>query len=49
MTFPVLIFTKLINAQQWYVQISYNKFYPNWTVNLANKGIYIQARRAAGG
>jgi len=32
-TFPVQIFTKLINAQQHYVQIICTDFQPNWTIN----------------
>jgi hypothetical protein len=32
-TFPALIFTKLINSRQHYVQISYTEFHKNRTIN----------------
>jgi len=32
--FPILIFWKLMNAQQHYVHISCTLFYPDWTVNV---------------
>jgi hypothetical protein len=34
--FPAPIFTKFINAQQNYIQISYNKFHPNQKMNVEN-------------
>jgi len=49
MAFHVQIFTKFINTQQHYVQISYNNFYPNWTVCVESKAIPLHACRAPGG
>jgi 2-keto-3-deoxy-L-rhamnonate aldolase RhmA len=45
MAFHVPIFTKFMNTQQHYIQMSYNKFYPNWTVRacVESKAIAVQA------
>ena len=39
MAFSLLIFVKITNDQQHFMQISYTKFYPDWTVNL--EGVHI--------
>ena len=39
MTFPELIFTKLLNVEQYYVQISYTEFHPNRKINIESKDI----------
>jgi hypothetical protein len=36
-TFPLSIFMKLMNAQQYYVQLSSTEFLPNRTLNVESK------------
>jgi hypothetical protein len=49
MAFTMLAFTKFINAEQHYVQMSYKKNCPNWTVCVESKAIPLQACRAQRG
>jgi hypothetical protein len=42
-TFPTLMFTKFINSQQHYVQISYSDFHQNWTI-YASLNVRTEAR-----
>jgi hypothetical protein len=38
MAFSALVFVKLTNVQQHYVEISYTEFYPNGTINVKAAG-----------
>jgi hypothetical protein len=40
MAFSPLIFTKLTNAEQHYVQIPYTELHQNWTINVESADIY---------